>query len=89
MIFQQEKVCSLHKKTPSLVFVATMVLPGMASGFQAGEDWYGMLGFYLGAGDEEDDFLRFFEISNQKSLKPTKNKGGSALKWEGEAAEKL
>ena len=68
MIFQQEKVCSLHKKTPSLVFVATMVLPGMASGFQAGEDWYGMLGFYLGAGDEEDDFLRFFRDFEPKKF---------------------
>ena len=76
MIFQQEKVFSLHKKNPSLVFVGDVGwtflgwLP--ASSFQAGEDWYGMLGFYLGAGDEEDDFWRFLEISNQKSLKPTK-----------------
>lgn len=49
MIFQQD-VFSLHKKPSSFLW---RWIPGWLE--QAGEDRHGMLGFYLGAGDEEDD----------------------------------
>ena len=64
MIFQQN-VFSLHTKPSSFLWRWTFWM----AGFQAGEDRHGMLGFYLGAGDEEDDFgMQRFRT---KILKPT------------------
>ena len=95
MIFQQEKVFSSHKKKqhPSF-FVATLDGPswdghsGWLPASRQAKIGTECLGFILELEMKRTIFWRFLEISNQKSLKPTKQ-GGSALKWEGEAAEKL